>query len=198
MEHIFARLELQVQDYVEVRNPTTTAKLNMRRRDRDVRRMSNDDRKRIVERKSLAIPDSLVKKIIPSFDEGNLDIDFTKIILEEGRGERRKCNGLPPDNPEAYRLAVDYRKLNSITKYPRYPLPLIENLIMNILHTELMSSLDLHSGYFQLAVNPSDVVKTAYVTQQGTYAFTRMPFGLSGVAPNFQKLIDMILKPVIG
>ncbi|GFW95225.1 retrovirus-related Pol polyprotein from transposon 297 [Trichonephila clavipes] len=31
----------------------------------------------------------------------------------------RKNNGLPPDNPEAYRFAVDYRKLNAITKYPR-------------------------------------------------------------------------------
>ncbi|GFX85903.1 uncharacterized protein TNCV_2473051 [Trichonephila clavipes] len=35
----------------------------------------------------------------------------------------RKNNGLPPDNPEAYRFAVDYRRLNAITKYPRYPLP---------------------------------------------------------------------------
>ncbi|PRD31864.1 UNVERIFIED_CONTAM: hypothetical protein NCL1_22208 [Trichonephila clavipes] len=65
----FVRLELQVQDYVEVRNPTTTAKLlqimakfeewysykemedarsseNMGRRDWDVRRMFNDDGRR--------------------------------------------------------------------------------------------------------------------------------------------------------
>ncbi|GFW19219.1 uncharacterized protein TNCV_255461 [Trichonephila clavipes] len=32
----------------------------------------------------------------------------------------RNNNGLPPDNPEAYRFAVDYRNLNAITKYPRY------------------------------------------------------------------------------
>ncbi|GFU48586.1 retrovirus-related Pol polyprotein from transposon 17.6 [Trichonephila clavipes] len=37
----------------------------------------------------------------------------------------RKNNGLPPDSPEVYRFAVDYRKLNAITKYPRYPLPVI-------------------------------------------------------------------------
>ncbi|GFT76245.1 retrovirus-related Pol polyprotein from transposon gypsy [Trichonephila clavipes] len=61
-----------------------------------------------------------------------------------------------------------------------------------------MSALDLRSGYFQMAVNPSDVVKTAFVMKNDTYAFRRMPFGLSGVAPNFQKAIDIILKPVIG
>ncbi|GFV31906.1 retrovirus-related Pol polyprotein from transposon 297 [Trichonephila clavipes] len=95
-------------------------------------------------------------------------------------------------------FAVDYRKLNAITKYPRYPLPLIDDLIMNISHTGIMSALDLRSGYFLMAVNPSDLVKTAFVTKNGTYAFRRMPFGLSGVAPNFQKAIDIILKPVIG
>ncbi|GFU63479.1 retrovirus-related Pol polyprotein from transposon opus [Trichonephila clavipes] len=110
----------------------------------------------------------------------------------------RKNNGLPPDNPEAYRLAVDYRKLNAIKTYPRYPLPSIDDLIMNIPHTGIMSYLDLMSEYFQMALNPSDIVKTAFVTKNGTYVFRRMPFGLSGAAPNFQKAIDIILKPVIG
>ncbi|GFV42879.1 retrovirus-related Pol polyprotein from transposon 297 [Trichonephila clavipes] len=111
----------------------------------------------------------------------------------------RKNNGLPPPkHPEAYRFAVDYRKLNVITKYHRYPLPLIDDLIMNIPHKGIMSALDLRSGYFQMAVNPSDIVKTAFVSKNGTYAFRRMPFGLSGAAPNFQKAIDIILKPVIG
>ncbi|GFS69180.1 retrovirus-related Pol polyprotein from transposon 297 [Trichonephila clavipes] len=110
----------------------------------------------------------------------------------------RRNNGLPPDNPKAYRFAVDYRKLNAITKYPRYPLPLIYDLIRNIPHTGIMSALDLRSGYFQMAVNQSDIVKTAFVTKNGTFAFCRMPFGLSGAAPNFQKAIDIILKSVIG
>ncbi|GFU57608.1 retrovirus-related Pol polyprotein from transposon 297 [Trichonephila clavipes] len=61
-----------------------------------------------------------------------------------------------------------------------------------------MSRLDLKSGYFQLAISPKDIEKTAFITRNGTYAFLRMPFGLSGVAQNFQKAIDIILKPVIG
>ncbi|GFX71952.1 retrovirus-related Pol polyprotein from transposon 297 [Trichonephila clavipes] len=46
----------------------------------------------------------------------------------------RKNNGIPPDSPEAYRFAIDYRKLNAITKYPRYPLSVIDDLITNIPH----------------------------------------------------------------
>ncbi|GFV34780.1 retrovirus-related Pol polyprotein from transposon 17.6 [Trichonephila clavipes] len=68
-----------------------------------------------------------------------------------------KYNGLLPDSPEAYRFAIDYRKVNAITKYPRYPLPVIDNLITNIPHTAIMLKLDLKSGYFQLAINPRDI-----------------------------------------
>ncbi|GFX62085.1 retrovirus-related Pol polyprotein from transposon 17.6 [Trichonephila clavipes] len=102
------------------------------------------------------------------------------------------------DSPEAYRFAIDYRKLNGITKYPRYPLPVIDDLLTNIPHTNVMSTLDLRSGYFQLVISPKDIEKTAFITRNGTFAFLRMPFGLSGVVPNFQKAIDIILKPVIG
>ncbi|GFW46689.1 retrovirus-related Pol polyprotein from transposon gypsy [Trichonephila clavipes] len=69
---------------------------------------------------------------------------------------------------------------------------------MNIPHKAIISGLDLRSGYLQLAVNPRDIVKTPFFTKNGTYAFRRMPFGLSGAAPHFQKAIDIILKPVIG
>ncbi|GFT59679.1 retrovirus-related Pol polyprotein from transposon 297, partial [Trichonephila clavipes] len=110
----------------------------------------------------------------------------------------RKNNGLPSDSPEAYRFAIDYRKLNAITKYPRYPLPLIHDLITNIPYTTIMSSLDLKLGCFQLGINPRHIEKTAFITRNGTFAFNRMPFVLSGAAPNFQKAIDVILKPVLG
>ncbi|GFT40252.1 transposon Tf2-9 polyprotein [Trichonephila clavipes] len=110
----------------------------------------------------------------------------------------RKKNDLHPDSPEAYRFAIDYRKLNVITKYPRYPLPVIDDLLTNIPHTGVMFTLDLRSGYFQLAISPKDIEKTAFITRNGTFAFLRMPFGLSGAAPNFQKVIDIILKPVVG
>ncbi|GFT17172.1 retrovirus-related Pol polyprotein from transposon 297 [Trichonephila clavipes] len=100
----------------------------------------------------------------------------------------RNNNGLPPDNPEAYRFAVDYRKLNAITKYPRYPLPLIDNLIMNIPHTGIMSALDLRSGYFQMAVNPSDIVKTALSRKMVPTHFAECPSACQGRLLIFRKL----------
>ncbi|GFY30500.1 transposon Ty3-I Gag-Pol polyprotein [Trichonephila clavipes] len=163
VDHIFVRLEIQVQDYGENTYVLTSL----------VTPLVLD-----FDRKALAIPDPQIEKVVTTIEEGNEEIDLTKT---------RKNNGFPPENPEAYRFAVDYRKLNAITNYPRYPLPLIDDLTTKIPHTTIKLTLDLRSGYFQLEVNPSDIVKTAFVTKNSTYAFRRMPFGLSGRLPTFRR-----------
>ncbi|GFW31274.1 retrovirus-related Pol polyprotein from transposon 17.6 [Trichonephila clavipes] len=73
--------------------------------------------------------------------------------------------GLPLDSPEAYRFAIDYRKLNAITKYPRYPLPVIDDLITNIPFTGVMSTLDLKSEQFNLFTDASGVGIGAVLNQ---------------------------------
>ncbi|GFY24963.1 retrovirus-related Pol polyprotein from transposon 297 [Trichonephila clavipes] len=108
----------------------------------------------------------------------------------------RKNNGLPPDFKEAYRFVIGYRKVN-IPKYPRYPLPMIDDLITNIPHTGIMSTLDLKSGYFQLAISPKDIKKTTFITRNGTFAFHRMPFGLLRRGAKFSKGHRHYIKPVI-
>ncbi|GFW58696.1 retrovirus-related Pol polyprotein from transposon 17.6 [Trichonephila clavipes] len=119
--------------------------------------------------------------------QGIID-DHIEIMLKEGKicpiqspyaspvVLTRKNNDLPPNSLEAYRFAIDYRKLNAIIKYPRYPLPLIDDLITIIPHTGVMSTLDLKSGYFQLAISPKDIEKTAFITRNGPFAILRMPF----------------------
>ena len=60
----------------------------------------------------------------------------------------------------------------------------------------MFSTLDLHSGYWQLPVNPSDREKTAFCPGpgMGLYEFCRMPFGLSGAPSSFQRLMDKTLQ----
>ncbi|KFM73065.1 Retrovirus-related Pol polyprotein from transposon 17.6, partial [Stegodyphus mimosarum] len=110
----------------------------------------------------------------------------------------KKNNDYPITHPKRWRFAIDYRKLNSVTKYPVYPLPIIEEIIRNISSTKYMTTLDLTSGYFQIGVKPEDVHKTAFITKSGTYAFLRMPFGLSGAPATFQRCMDIVLRPVLG
>ncbi|GFX75198.1 retrovirus-related Pol polyprotein from transposon 297 [Trichonephila clavipes] len=103
----------------------------------------------------------------------------------------RKNNGLPPDSPETYRFAIDYRKLNAITKFPRYPLPVIDYLITNIPFTGIMSTLDLKSGYFQLAISPKDIEKTTFISRNGTFAFLRMLSAFQGWRQNSKRPLTL-------
>lgn len=110
----------------------------------------------------------------------------------------RKKNEYDIQDPRAWRFAVDYRKLNSLTKYSRHPLPVIEDLLANLSHTNYMSTLDLTSGYFQVAIHPDDVLKTAFIVNNEQYCFKRMAFGLSGAPSTFQYLMNTVLRPVLN
>lgn len=92
----------------------------------------------------------------------------------------RKNNGTSSDL-EAWRFAIYYRKLNAITQYPQFIIPVINEILANITSTystNFMSYLDLNSGYFQISMKPEDIVKTDFVFANGCIAFKRMSFGL--------------------
>ena len=56
----------------------------------------------------------------------------------------------------------------------------------------LFSTLDLCSGYWQLNFNPEDKEKTALVTLISSWAFLRVPFGLSGAPASFDRAMQII------
>ena len=92
------------------------------------------------------------------------------------------------------RFCVDYRKLNEISVNDSHPLPLISDLLDSVKDAQYFGLLDLRSGYWQIPVAPEDRAKTAFVTQNGSYEFTRMPFGLKTAPTTFQRAIEVILS----
>ena len=53
--------------------------------------------------------------------------------------------------------------------------------------------MDLQKGYYQVAVYPEDVQKTAIITPLGMLEFLSMPFGLRNTGNMFQPLMDQVL-----
>lgn len=95
-----------------------------------------------------------------------------------------------------YRVAVDYRRLNSCTRVPVYPMPRTDWLLAQLGNAQWFTSFDLSQGFFQIPLREQDVEKTAFICHRGTFEFTRMPFGVAGGPATFQALMDRVLEGI--
>ncbi|CAN6557506.1 unnamed protein product [Malus baccata var. baccata] len=74
-----------------------------------------------------------------------------------------------------WRVCIDYRKLNNITRKDHFPLPFIDQM------------LESYSRYNQIVIAPDDQEKTTFTCPFGTFAYRRMPFGLCNAPATFQR-----------
>lgn len=95
-----------------------------------------------------------------------------------------------------YRMCIDYRKVNAVSKGDAYPLPFMENILDELRSAKYITTIDLNLAYHQVPVEEnSRTITTFTVPGRGLFEFTRMPFGLTGAPATFQRLIDTIITP---
>lgn len=92
------------------------------------------------------------------------------------------------------RLCVDYRLLNSVTVKDAFPLPRIDDSLDCLSGAKWFSTLDMASGYWQVAMDPTTKEKAAFVTNSGLFEWNCMPFGLTNSPGTFERLITLVLK----
>ena len=84
---------------------------------------------------------------------------------------------LVPKGTNDYRMCIDYRKLNEVTKKEVYAIPRIDDTLDGLSGAQYFTTLDLASGYFQIPMSEADKAKTAFITYDGQYQYNFMSFG---------------------
>ncbi|GJU24886.1 reverse transcriptase domain-containing protein [Tanacetum coccineum] len=91
---------------------------------------------------------------------------------------------------------------NKATRKDHFPLPFMDQMLERLVGNEYYCFLDGFSGYFQIPIDPHDQEKTTFTCPCGTFAYHRMPFGLSNAPSTFQRCMmavfhDMIEKMMV-
>lgn len=97
-----------------------------------------------------------------------------------------------------FRLCIDFRRLNSLTKKLVHPLPNIEDCLETLSGKKFFSQIDFASGFWQIPMEPSSKELTAFRTEDGLFHFRRMPFGLTNAPATFQRMMNAIFAGLKG
>jgi hypothetical protein len=92
---------------------------------------------------------------------------------------------------------MDFRALNKITRFDNYPLPVFEETVSNLHGGRYFSVIDLYSGFWQIKL-AEDKLKTAFTVASGSYNFLRLPYGMYNSPASFQRLMDIVLRDLVG
>ena len=98
-----------------------------------------------------------------------------------------------------WRLVIDYRDLNKQTIPIVYPLPAVTDCLDMIgsQAPKYFTTLDMTSGFWQIALNKQDYHKTAFVSHDGKFEFTTLPQGLRNSSASFQQTMQFIFRNLI-
>jgi hypothetical protein len=89
-------------------------------------------------------------------------------------------------------MRIDYQAMNEVTIKDKYPLSRIEDLFDQLREASMFSKIDLRSGYHQLKIWPSAILKTTFITKYGLYEYTVMSFDLMNVPTFFMYLMNSV------
>ncbi|RVW13542.1 Retrovirus-related Pol polyprotein from transposon 297 [Vitis vinifera] len=96
-----------------------------------------------------------------------------------------------------WRVCIDYKRLNSVTRKDHFPLPFMDQVLERVSGHPFYCFLDGYSGYFQIEIDLEDQEKTIFTCPFGTFAYRRMPFGLCNAPATFQRCMLSIFSDMV-
>jgi hypothetical protein len=93
-----------------------------------------------------------------------------------------------------WRMCIDFIDLNKACK-DDFPLERVDKIVDDAANSEMLSLLDMFSGYHQIRARREDEEKMSLITPFGTFCFVRTPEGLKNAGCTFSRMIAIVLHP---
>ena len=127
-------------------------------------------------------------------EEAHLEKMLENGVIQPSSSEWASVPVLVRKKDGGMRWCIDYRKLNSVTIKDVYPLPLIEECMDALSGNVWFSKLEANMAYWRVHVSPEDRKKTAFITKNELFEFTRMGFGLCNAPATFARAMNIVLR----
>jgi len=76
----------------------------------------------------------------------------------------------------------------------KFPLPRIDDILDQLGRAKYFSCLDLMSGFHQIEIDENFRYIASFLKSDGSYRFTRLPFGMKIVLNSFQRMMTIALS----
>ncbi|WKA01461.1 hypothetical protein VitviT2T_019742 [Vitis vinifera] len=96
-----------------------------------------------------------------------------------------------------WRVCIDYRKLNVVTRKDHFSLSFIDQVLERVSGHPFYCFLDGYSGYFQIEITVEDQDITTFTCPVKTYTYRRMSFGLCNAPATFQRCMLSIFSDMV-
>ncbi|GJZ14995.1 reverse transcriptase domain-containing protein [Tanacetum coccineum] len=99
---------------------------------------------------------------------------------------------------DGWRMRVDFKDLNKVYPKDGYPLPKIDWKVESLCGYPFKCFLDVYKGYLQIQMAKEDEEKKTFITSQGIFCYSKMPFGLKNTRATYQRLVDKAFQKQVG
>ncbi|XP_022041064.1 uncharacterized protein LOC110943634 [Helianthus annuus] len=97
-----------------------------------------------------------------------------------------------------WRLCIYFQDLNKACPKDCYPLLEIDVQVDSLSQYPLNCFLDAYKGYHQIQMSMEDEEKTAFITDEGTFCYIKMPFRLKNFGATYQRFMNALFREQRG
>jgi hypothetical protein len=121
-------------------------------------------------------------------------------VIEKVEGPTTWSSGvvIVPKSDGSIRLCVDMRQANKAIIRHHFPVPTVDELLLDMNGSKVFSKIDMKMGFHQFALSEASRDITTFTTHAGQYRYKRLSFGICSAPEIYQRKVADIISGIPG